>query len=299
MTKFETTNSFAALSVDFFDSDDSGYAEDEIDPPASNPAPPETPICTPSERGLVSRIDSEDRELVSRKDRQNVKAEDTLPLARKPGHGRSQYNKPTTPGNWHESSPKETLKRRRETDDLPYSAQPDRRSDRNIDRLTQRTKGAIVRHKDLHHFEKGSAPRNRGKIMVASNGVEYLEKPRMFLVVDRAGERIMECPIYTYGGKGLRDRAKMDWPEYCSIRPLYVRANDFVNQSPEKEVLEAVRVDWDKELKDTMVVRLCDVRSREYDPSVEIIGRVSRKAHRYAAKRLLELVGKAVTPERH
>jgi hypothetical protein len=146
MKKFETTNSFAALSVDFFDSDDSGYAEDEIDPPASNPAPPETSIYTPSERGLVQRI---------------------------------------------------------------------------------------------------------------------------------------------------------DWPECCSIRPLHVRANDFVNQSPDNEVLEVVRVYWDKELKDTMVVRLCDVRSREYDPSVEIIGRVSRKAHRYAAKRLLELVGKAVTPERH
>jgi hypothetical protein len=87
--------------------------------------------------------------------------------------------------------------------------------------------------------------------------------------------------------------------EYCSIRPLHVRANEFVNQSLGNEVLEVVRVVWDKELKDTMVLRLSDVRSREYDDNVEIIGSISRKAHGYAAKRLLELIGKSITPDRH
>jgi hypothetical protein len=125
MTKFEHTNSFAVLSVDHSDSNGSGYAEDESDTTTSSPARPETPISTPSKRDSRPKIDSEDRELVRRKDHQNVAAEDPLPPAQAPDHGRNKYNKPTPSGDLREGSPKKTLKRRRETDDLPDSAQPD------------------------------------------------------------------------------------------------------------------------------------------------------------------------------
>ena len=176
------------------------------------------------------------------------------------------------------------------------------RLDRTLDWYTQQTVGMIVRHVDFHHFPTSNAPRNQGGDVVnLPGGGEILKKNRLFLIVGRASGRLTECPIFTYGGKGLRGRKKVTWPEYCSIRPSHVPVKDFENQSPRNKVLDVEWVYWNEEVKESSVVRLSDVRSHDTGfslPPAQVVGAVSSEALRYAAKKVVDLMREATTNAR-
>lgn len=94
------------------------------------------------------------------------------------------------------------------------------RPDRTLDWYTQQSLGLIVRHVDLHYFPTNKAPHDQGTVVNLPKGGQILEKSRLFLIVGHTVCRVTECPILTYGEKGLEERNKLTWPEYCSIRSL-------------------------------------------------------------------------------
>lgn len=159
---------------------------------------------------------------------------------------------------------------------------------------TRQTMGAIVRHVELHHFPRGGAPHDQGKVVKLPGGGKVLKKSRYFLIVGRTRDKLIECPIFTYGEKGLRDRERDTWPEYCSIRSLSVPVGNFVNQSPSNNVLHAV---WEKpgfQVKQSAVVRLSELRYRDDDTGVDLVAAVSFGSLQYAQKKLAGLISAAV-----
>lgn len=257
-------NTFAPL-IDYNDSDDSGYAEIDPNPSAMEPAYRINPGPQPTDQVVIQRIDPEAWESVRRR----------------------RTDSPLVPlGNWREHTQEMIVEYRRERSESWRNRQKG---------------GVIVRHVDLHYFPAGDAPRNQGNVVNLSNGGQVLEKHRLFLIVGQAGDRVLECPIYTFGGRGLRFRDRATWPEYCSIRPLQVLQGDFENQSQHNKVLD---VDWVRgtyELKVSMVVRLSDVRSRDASrdvEGVEIIATISKTAREYAAKKVMDLMSEAVMTAR-
>lgn len=175
------------------------------------------------------------------------------------------------------------------------------RLDRTMDCRTQQTVGMIVRHVDLHHFHTGHAPRNQGDVVNLPGGGQILKKNRLFLIVGRVSDRLIECPIFTYSGMGLANRKKSTWPEYCSIRPSHVPIEDFKDQSPSNKVLDVACVYWNEEVSESSVVRLSDVRFHDtgFDlPPAQVVGSISSEALKYAAKKVVDLMREATTVAR-
>jgi len=161
-------------------------------------------------------------------------------------------------------------------------------------RHTRRTAGAIVRHVDLHHFPKSDAKSDQHDVVDLPRGGQILQKSRFFLIVGRTRNRLVECPIFTYGEKGLRGRKQDTWPEYCSIRSLSVPVEDFMNQSPNNEVLDA---EWEKggfQMKQSAVVRLSELRYRDDDMGVVLVATISSGALQYARQKVADLTSEAV-----
>lgn len=214
------------------------------------------------------------------------------------------------PGDWHSHTKANIFNHRKETGVLSANAQPgspeaiimhghqQNRLDYSLrpQQQQQQTKGTIVRHLELHHFPAGDAPKGQGEVTNLSAGRgQALEKSRFFLTVGHLGDRVFECPIFTYGGKGLQNRDKAVWSEYCSLKPSQWRKHDFVNQSPENEVLEMVSTAKGWRMRDSMVVRLSDVRSRDVGMGgVEVLGSISVESSEYASKKAKELMSAAL-----
>ena len=169
---------------------------------------------------------------------------------------------------------------------------------RHTIRPTKRTVGAIVRHVDLHYFPRGGAPQDQGNVVNLPGGGQVLEKKRYFLVVGRMPGTLVECPIFTYGGEGLRGRNRDTWREYCSIRSLNVPVEGFMNQSPNNQVLD---VEWEKgsfQVKQSAVVRLSELRFRDEDDDVDLVAAVSFGALQYAREKIADLISAAVMTAR-
>lgn len=161
-------------------------------------------------------------------------------------------------------------------------------------RRTQHTKGMLVMHVDLHYFPNGDAPGGQGNVVDLSRDGQVLEKKeRLFLVVGRSGNSLMECLILTYSDRGLRRRDEATWPEYCSIRPPHIPVEDFINQSPNNKVLDIAWTDWRGEMSDSMVVHLSDVRSRDTDDGVIVRGAVLPVSGEYASEKMADLAKRA------
>jgi hypothetical protein len=141
-------------------------------------------------------------------------------------------------------------------------------------------------------MHENKTPRGPKSSLRSSNGDVLLEKQRWFLIVGHTDQYSLECPMYTYNEKGLGGRSKETWREYCSLKPPF--AHNFRNQSPENEVLDIVWVKQDTKPKDTSVVHLSDVRFRERDAAVKVLGFMSRPAHTKAAKVLRKLLDEAL-----
>jgi len=166
---------------------------------------------------------------------------------------------------------------------------------RNFVRRSQHTVGMIVHHVDLHYFPNNNAPQHQRNVVDLPRGGQVLKKYRMFLVVGRLGNRVRECPIFTYGDRGLRDRDEATWREYCSIRPPLIPAEEFTNQSPNNKVLGIERLHWRGRLSESMVVHLSDVRSRDSDAGVTVKGTILPECREYPGKKMAELVIEATT----
>ena len=158
--------------------------------------------------------------------------------------------------------------------------------------------GEVVFHEDHHHFPKRNAPQDQGDLVNLPSGGQLLEKRRLFLIVGQVRGRLMECPIFTYGGKGISGREKETLPEYCSIRPLRVPVEGFKNQSPSNKVLDWDWVEWAGQMRKSMVVRLSDPTWRDKGTRVEVVGAISSGALQYAAERVDELMREATTSAR-
>ena len=165
-------------------------------------------------------------------------------------------------------------------------------------RHTRQTVGAIVRQMELHHFPRGKAPLGQGPVFNLTGAGEILEKSRFFLVVGRTVDRIIECPIFTYGVTGLCDRERDTWPEYCSIRSLGVPVEGFINQSPNNEVLDVGLVKGRFQMKRTAVVRLSELRYRDDNTGVTVVAAISTEALRYATRKVIDLMSEAVMTAR-
>jgi hypothetical protein len=169
----------------------------------------------------------------------------------------------------------------------------------NSARRTQHTKGMLVMHVNLHYSPSDNAPRDQGRVVNLSRGGQFLEKKnRLFLVVGRLGNSLMECPILTYSDNGLRRRDEATWPEYCSIRPPHIPMEDFINQSPNNMVLDIDWTDWYGQMSEAMVVHLSDVRSRDTDDGVVVRGAVSPVPSEYASEKMADLTRSATTTAR-
>lgn len=164
---------------------------------------------------------------------------------------------------------------------------------------TEQTLGAIVRHVDLHHFPKGNAPKAQGGDVVnLRRDGQVLAKRRYFLVVGRAGNTIIECPIFTYGGKGLSGRRRNTWHEYCSIRSLDFPVEGFINQSPDNKVLDAAWEEDGFQVERLAVVRLSELRFRHDNTGITLSAGISSEALQYAARRVIDLMSEAVMTAR-
>jgi hypothetical protein len=169
----------------------------------------------------------------------------------------------------------------------------------NSVRRSEHKKGTIVMHVDLHYFPNGDAPQTKGRVIDLSRGGQILEKKdRLFLVVGRLGNSVRECPILTYGNTGLRRRDQATWPEYCSIRPPHVPADDFINHSPRNNVLDIVWTNWSGQMYESMVVHLSDVRSRDTDDGVAVRARISPESRDYASEKITGLARRAAMTAR-
>lgn len=154
-------------------------------------------------------------------------------------------------------------------------------------------------HVDLHYFPDGDAPGGQGNVVDPSRDGQVPEKKeRLFLVVGRLGNSLMECPILTYSDRGLRRRDEATWPEYCSIRPPHIPVEDFINQSPNNKVLDIAWTDWRGEMSDSMVVYLSDVRSRDTDDGVIVRGAVLPVSGEYASEKMADLAKRATMTAR-
>jgi hypothetical protein len=161
----------------------------------------------------------------------------------------------------------------------------------------KQTAGVIVRHVDFHYFSHGKAPKRQGKVVQTVKG-QIIEKKRYFLIVGRAGDRVVECPIFTYGGHGLHNRVKASHREYCSIRPLNTPAENSKNHNPERRVLDVVSMEQNEQLlAKSSVVRLSNVISRDHGVDVDVVGTISLEALNYAAQMVVDLMWETVTSE--
>ena len=285
------SNPFALLSSDCSDSDDSGYIEDDPDPLVDLKDQPELiDIALEEEKVVLRRVHREAWELLRRRDSINIVAPDPAVDDPQQDFVPRCYSPFVPPGNWREHSQEIISQHRRE---CGVPAARDRLESRSPWR-SQQTEGKIVRHADFHHFSRGNAPEGQGDIVDLSDGGQIHEKNRFFLIIGRMGGLVLECPIFTYGGKGLRCRGKSTHREYCSIRPLHTSADDFENQNPERRVLDIVSMKGDRRLKESMVVRLSDVRSHDVGTGVDIIGAISQEALKYAARMMLDLISEAL-----
>lgn len=305
-------NMFAALSLD----NDSGYDGDTADSPTSTEgsAPQIFSNRSPSNKLTTSETNKDNHEPANAQQKDDARTKTETPFRSKAfafDEHRSKYFIP--PGKWRDHNKEQIAQHRVQTGVLPATAKLgtgetvlphgsrqdafDETSDRRAGFRNLQTKGTIVRHLDLHHFPDGGAPADQGNVLTASDNSTILAKPRFFLIIGRKGDRITECPIYTFGGLGLKNRDKATWYEYCSIKPKHLHwREDFHNQSPDREVLDVEWMDWNVNLKDAMVVRLSDVRHREIGHGAQIVASISREAQEYAAKVAIELLTETVAP---
>jgi hypothetical protein len=155
---------------------------------------------------------------------------------------------------------------------------------------------AFVTHVEFNHFPRGYAPQYQGNVLQVSQG-ELLEKTRFFLIVGRAVDRVVECPIFTYGGKLLSGCNRATHREYCSIRPSNMPADGFKNENPDSRVLDVFWTNRGHWLK-ASVVRLSDVRCRDEGSGVEVVAMISLDALKYASRMVLKLMDEAIRPAR-
>lgn len=300
------TNRFAARSTGYSDSDDSGYFGDGSESSGTGNVASDQSL-TAFEQAVLQRINPVIRELVRRRKGSKARIVDIPELLEKLGLMRKSYGPFLPPI-------KGIVQHHRETSALrataktfvsekftPLGTPLDREPAPGEDWHYWQKKGTMVWHVDLHHFPKADALKHQGKVLSLASRGQILEKSRLFLIIGRVdyekGYRLQECPIYTYGGKGLRGRWWDTWSEYCSIR--YGRTGKFVNQSPGNAVLGLEWMEWHRELSEKSVVRLSDARTRDVyytdtGKGVQIIGSLSHRAREYASEKLLELMWKTV-----
>nr|OQO28469.1 hypothetical protein B0A51_05548 [Rachicladosporium sp. CCFEE 5018] len=123
--------------------------------------------------------------------------------------------------------------------------------------------GTIIQHQCQYRREDDNTPHKAGsRYSIKPDGTIFEIKDRFYIVLHSDGRSITEVPIFTYGGRGLRDRQRIRH-RYRSVRPPHLTAAVLRNQSEYNPVLVVKELhDW-RSLRDNMVAHVARVEVRK------------------------------------
>ncbi|KAK4506386.1 hypothetical protein PRZ48_000116 [Zasmidium cellare] len=147
-------------------------------------------------------------------------------------------------------------------------------------RIKHLARPALIERSVMSHANKNgllvtelTSPKSRQEpYSSTANGDWYIEKGRFFFVLNVFANHWTECPIYTYGSRGLHDNMSDALKkEHIGLKPMRISIDQYNQQNEYAPINVRYMQNPNRQLSDKAVIHVTQLRSSNFNTKVEIV----------------------------